>query len=76
MRTIALLALAMASVGAFQGCASDSNTGYKGGGQRLDGGTCNPAFCVNQFGPGCCINDHCGVMLNGGCVDTGRRDGG
>jgi hypothetical protein len=76
MRTFALLALVIAGVGAFQGCASDSNAGYKGGGPSLDGGACNIAFCNSQLGAPCCINGHCGVMLNGGCVDLGRRDGG
>jgi hypothetical protein len=77
MRTIALLALAIAGVGAFQGCASDSNTSYKGSNPQPEAGACNIAFCnTSSFGPACCINGHCGVMLNGGCVDLGRQDGG
>jgi len=71
------LALAIAGVGAFQGCASDSNSGYHGSQLQQDAGACNIAFCGSQFGQPCCINGHCGVMLNGGCVDLGpRRDGG
>jgi hypothetical protein len=76
MRTIALLALAIAGAGAFEGCASDSNTSYRGQTARRDGGPCIPMFCQIPGGAPCCINDHCGIDLGNGCIDVGRQDGG
>jgi hypothetical protein len=77
MRTIALLAFAIAGIGAFEGCASDSNTGYRGGSTRPDGGTCNIGFCQSIGGGApCCISGHCGVDFGNGCIDFGHRDGG